>query len=95
MGTIIADRHTFEISQAELGALKNYNKNVIIVFPDGHEGLKIVQRPLFEGQINTVSLYDSIYSETDKVLIILRYSTQHVNFWLGVQYPLNGLMADA
>ena len=36
------------------------------VFPDGHEGLKIVQRPLFEGQINTVSLYDSIYSETDQ-----------------------------
>ena len=60
-----ADRHTFEISQAELGALKNYNTNVIIVFPDGHEGLKIVQRPLFEG---AVSLYESIYSETDQRL---------------------------
>ena len=23
-----------------------------------------------------------------KVLIILRYSTKHANFWLGVQYPL-------
>ena len=30
-----------------------------------------------------------IYYFSKKVLIILRWNTKHVNYWLGVQFPLN------